>query len=107
MATKIEKEVLIGQITGDVQAVDFTKMINEQQEFIRQARRMAASKPTRVQEAYIKEQEDKLSQLEDIVKHWIWEAYTQDDNIVQNTMSWRDIEKNFEVQVFVKRRTPK
>jgi hypothetical protein len=102
MATKLEKQVMIGKIKGDIRTVDFTKMITEQQEFVYKAQRLSGSKPSKVEEAYINEQKAKLSQLEDIVKHWIWEAYADSDDVVEKTFTWSELKKNFEIEVLVK-----
>lgn len=105
MATEIEKEVLIDVLKGTSRQVDFTQMIKQQQAFVRKAQELAGSKPSKVEEAYISEQKAKLSQLEDIVKRWIWEAFPDDDSeVVQKTMYWADIAKNFEIQVIVKQK---
>ena len=105
MATEIEKEVLIGVLKGTSRQVDFTQMIKEQQEFVRKAQSLAGSKPSKVEEAYISEQKNKLAELEDIVKRWIWQAFPEDDfAVVEKTMYWTDIAKNFEIQVIVKQK---
>jgi hypothetical protein len=102
MATKIEKEVMLGKIKGDMRTVNFTQMIKDQQEFVRKAQELAGSKANKVEDAYIAEQKAKLSELEDIVKRWIWQAYPEDDDIVKKTMYWGELIKNFEIEVLVK-----
>jgi hypothetical protein len=102
MATKIEKEILLGKIKGDMRTVNFTQMIHDQQQFVRNAQKLAGSKPSKVEDAYIAEQKAKLAQLEDIVKQWIWEAYPDDEEIAKKTMYWGELVCNFEIEVLVK-----
>ena len=104
MATKIEKEVLLGKIKGDMRTVNFTQMILAQQEFVSKAQKLAGSTPSKVEKDYIAEQKAKLAQLEDIVKHWIWEVYSDDPEIAKKTMYWGELVCNFEIEVLVKMR---
>ena len=103
MAKNIEHENLIDVLKGDARSVDFTQMIKEQQEFVRKAQSLAGSKSSKVEEAYIAEQKTKLSELEDIVKRWVWQAFPEDDKIVNKTMSWGQLTNNFEIQVMIKK----
>jgi hypothetical protein len=103
MAKNIEHENLIDVLKGDARQVDFTQMIKEQQEFVRKAQSLAGSKSSKVEEAYIAEQKTKLSELEDIVKRWVWQAFPEDDEVVNKTMSWGQLCNNFEVQVMIKK----
>jgi hypothetical protein len=106
MATKVEKEVMLGKIKGDIRNVNFTHLISEQQLFVRKAKRLAGDKPSKVEQAYIDEQQNKLNQLENIVKNWIWEAFSQDGDdikeVVSKTAYWDKLVTNFEIEVLVK-----
>jgi hypothetical protein len=106
MATKIEKEVMLGKIKGDIRNVNFTRMINEQQIFVHKAQKLAGQKPSKVEQAYIDEQQSKLNQLENIVKNWIWEAFSQDGDdikeVVSKTAYWDKLIQHFEIEVVVK-----
>ena len=95
------KEILMNVIKGTARQVDFMEMILEQYEFIRKAKNIAGSKPNKVEEAYIKEQEQKLKELEDIVKRWVREAFDDDDEIYSKTEYWTKVEKNYNIKVFV------
>lgn len=104
MATKMEKQILLGKIKGDIRNVDFLKIITEQAETIRKLERMAGGKPDKIEQAYFEKQNARLKELQDIVKHWIWEAFEDDTDIVEKTLYFSDILKNFEIEVMVKQK---
>lgn len=94
------------QLTMDIlketaRSVDFMEMIREQYEFIRHAKSIAGSKPTKIETAYIEEQDIKLKELENIVKRWVREAFHDDDEIYHKTDSLHQLEKNFTIRVIV------
>lgn len=95
------KEILFDVIKGTTRQVDFMEMINTQYQHLRQAKNQAGSKPTKVQAAYIEEQEQKLVELQDIVKRWIWKAFEEDEEIYNKSDYWSKVEKNFNIKVFV------
>jgi len=104
MAKNIEHENLIDVLKGDARSVDFMKMIVEQQDTIRKLERMAIGKPNKVEQAYFEQQNARLKDLEAIVKSWIWEAFSDDDEVVNKTMYFGEMIKNYEVQVMIKRK---
>ena len=91
------KEILMNVIKGTARQIDFMEIIKEQYQFIRQAKTIAGSKPSKTEETYIKEQEKKLAELEDIVKRWVREAFQDDDDIYSKTEYWNKIEKNYSI----------
>lgn len=104
MASKIEKQILIGKIKGDIRNVNFLKIITEQAETIRNLERMAGGKPDKVEQAYFQKQNARLKELQDIVKLWICEAFEYDTDVVEKTTYFNDILKNFEIEVIVKQK---
>ena len=80
---KTAQDVTVDLLKDQARTVDFTRMITEQQQFVDRAKRMAGTKPTKVEQAYIDEQRIKLNQLEDIVKNWIYEAFA--DQFIEST----------------------
>ena len=95
------QDITMNIMKDTARVVDFTQMIKKQQEFVSQAGRIAGSKPTKVEQAYIDLQVEKLNQLEDIVKRWIWEAFNDDKQVVSKTMYWHNIEQNYKISVVV------
>jgi hypothetical protein len=104
MANKIEKQILLGKIKGDIRNVNFLKIITEQAETIRNLERMAGGKPDKVEQAYFQKQNARLKELQDIVKNWICEAFEDDTKVYEKTMSFGNILKNYEIEVIVKRK---
>jgi ATPase subunit of ABC transporter with duplicated ATPase domains len=104
MASKLEKQVLVDTIRGDLREVSFTKMITEQQLLLRKLKSMSGGKPNKVEQAYFDQQQSRLDDLEKIVKSWIWEAFEDDDNVVHNTMYWGELSKHYSVKVYVEKK---
>lgn len=100
----MENETLIDVLKGTARPVNFLMMISEQQEIIRKLERMAGSKPNKVEQAYFEQQKEKLKELEDIVRRWIWEAFNDDDSVGKDSMYWGEIIKNFDIKVIVSRK---
>ena len=103
--TNPEHNAMLDVIKGTARQVDFLKIIKDQQDTIRKLERMAIGKPNKIEQAYFDQQNARLKELEDIVKKWIWEAFSNDDvmeDIVEKTMYWDSILRNFEIQVLVK-----
>jgi hypothetical protein len=98
------KEILMNVIKGTARQVDFMAMIREQYAHLKQAKNQAGTKPTKVQTAYIEEQDQKLRELEDIVKRWVREAFEDDDGIYSKTDYWHKVEKNYNIRVFVEQK---
>jgi hypothetical protein len=98
------KDITMNIIKDNSRVVDFTRMITEQQKFVQQASRFAGSKPSKTELAYIAEQQDKLTQLEDIVKSWVWEAF-QDNDTVEKSYHWNKLIENFSITVVVEKKT--
>ena len=95
------QDITMNIMRDTARVVDFTQMIVQQKEFVSQAGRIAGSKPTKVEQAYIELQVEKLNQLEDIVKRWIWEAFRDDKEVVSKTMYWHSIQENYKISVVV------
>lgn len=102
--SKTAKEITMDVLSNTSRIVDFTQMIRDQQAFVAKASRLAGSKPSKVETAYIDEQRAKLTQLEDIVKSWIWQAFEDDEDVVGNTMYWGDIQKHYNITVVVEKK---
>jgi hypothetical protein len=100
---KTAQDVTMDLLKDTSRTVDFTQMIRDQQEFVRKARSIAGSKPSKVETAYIEEQAAKLTQLQDIVRSWIWEAFKDDDEVVSKTMYWGEVQKNYNITVVVEK----
>lgn len=101
---KTPQDITMGIMKGTERAVNFGQMIKDQEAFLSKARRMAGSKPSKTEQAYIAEQEHKLTQLEDIVKDWVREAFYDMDDIVDKTMYWSTVERNFNITVTVSKK---
>lgn len=95
------QDITMNILKDKCRRVDFTQMIQEQAKFVRSASNIAGSKPTKIEQAYIELQREKLEQLESIVKRWIWEAFNDDPEVLNKTMYWHNIEKNFNITVLV------
>jgi hypothetical protein len=100
---KTEAELTMDILKGTARSVDFMEMIRDQYEFIRQARNIAGSKPSKTEAAYIEEQDVKLKELENIVKRWVREAYEDDPEIVEKTEYFYKLEKNYSIRVIVEK----
>lgn len=98
------QDITLNILKDKCRKVDFTQMIQEQAKFVRSASNIAGSKPTKVEQAYIELQKEKLDQLEDIVKRWVWEAFSDDADIVSKTLYWHNIEQNFNITVLVEKK---
>jgi hypothetical protein len=101
---KTSKDITMDIMKDNSRVVDFTKMITEQEEFVRKARHMAGDNPNKVEKAYIEEQETKLKEVQHIVRRWIWEAWTGDNDIAKKTNHWHNIEENFQITVLVEKK---
>ena len=100
------QDITMNIMKDTARVVDFTQMIQDQQKFVRNARNIAGSKPTKVEQAYIDLQVEKLNQLEDIVKRWIWEAFSDDKEVASKTMYWHGIQENYKISVVVEELKP-
>jgi hypothetical protein len=103
---KTAQDVTMDLLTDNSRTVDFTKMITEQLEFVRKAQRIAGSKPSKVESAYIEEQAAKLTQLEDIVRSWIFEAFAEDNNDFDysTVQGFGNIKQNYTITVVVEKK---
>lgn len=100
--TNPEHNAMLDVIKGTSRQIEFLQIIKDQQETIRKLERMTNGKPNKVEQAYFEQQNARLKELEGIVKKWIWEAFCDDEDIVEKTMYWDSILRNFEIQVLVK-----
>jgi hypothetical protein len=103
---KTAQDITLDLLADTARTVDFTKMITEQHEFVNKARRTAGSKPSKVEAAYIEEQQAKLTQLEDVVRSWIFEAFAdREDNFDYSTvMDFGSIKQNYMITVVVEKK---
>lgn len=100
--TNPEHNAMLDVIKGTSRQIEFLQIIKDQQETIHKLERMTNGKPNKVEQAYFEQQNARLKELEGIVKKWIWEAFRDDEDIVEKTMYWDSILRNFEIQVLVK-----
>ena len=100
---KNEKEILMDVIRGTTRQVDFTEMIKEQRNLLHKLQRQT-DKPNKVEQAYFDLQKEKLDELETIVKRWIWEAFSDDDQIYKQTNHWTEIQNNFSIKVLIEKK---
>jgi hypothetical protein len=101
---KTTQDITMDILKNNSRVVDFGRVIREQQEFVKQAKRFAGSKPSKAEALYIEEQQAKLDKLEDIVRDWITEAFEPNDIVVDSLNTWRTIEKHFEITVVVEKK---
>ena len=101
---KNEKQILMDVIKGGTRQVDFTDMIKEQRSLLHKLQRQT-DKPNKVEQAYFDLQKEKLDELENIVKRWIWEAFDDDEEITKKTMYWGEIQKHFSIKVLIEKKT--
>lgn len=102
--SKPAKEITADLLKGTSRTVDFTQMIREQIDFVRKAENIAGTKPSKTEVAYIEEQKKKLTELQDIVKRWVWNAFEDDPEVVSKTMYWGDIAKHYNITVIVEQK---
>lgn len=103
---KTAQDITMDLLKDTSRTVDFTKMITEQHEFVHKAQRIAGNKPSKVEAAYIEEQNAKLTQLEDIVRSWIFEAFAENNNNFDysTVMGFGNIKQNYTITVVVEKK---
>jgi hypothetical protein len=96
-------QVTLDVLKGTSRVVDFTKMIKEQEEFVKKAQRLAGQKPSKIEAAYIDEQAHKLLELQQIVLRWGIEAFGNEEDYYQTGYRWDNFEENYKVTVIVEK----
>ena len=95
------KQILMNVIKGTARQISFLDIIEDQYESIRKIKRQAVGNETKTTKAYIEQEEQKLKELEGIVKRWVWEAFQDDENIAEKTFYWANILKHYDIKVFI------
>lgn len=100
---KVDQELLIDIMKDEARPIDILGIINKQYDTIRDIKRNN-SKLTKVQQAYIDEEEQKLSYLEDLMRKAVRDAYAGKENVYAMTNHFGNMLENFEIKVYVKLR---
>jgi hypothetical protein len=101
--SQIDKDILFEQIKDtSVRTVNLNDVLDRLYDSIREIQRR--DKPTKNAKAYAEEEETKLLYIQDILKKSIWEAYSNDADIFQKTLNWKQVNDNFEFHVIVRKR---
>ena len=101
------KQILMNVIKGTARQINFMDIIENQYERIRNIKRSAAGNGTKVTKAYLEQEDQKLKELEGIVKQWIWEAFEDDEDVAEKTFSWSNVLKNYDIKVFIEQKEQK
>ena len=101
---KMTKEILFDVLKEKTRQISFSEIIEDQYKSIEKIKRQAAGNETKATKAYLEQEEQKLKELEGIVKRWIWEAFYDDPKIAEKTMYWSSVLKNFDIKVFVEKK---